>query len=1071
MSNLVLVILLAESLALFCSTAAATYQFALWFAGRVAASNIEGATPRYAAMANARNPFIGVWLNDSVRDVLCDACDDDTLCSLRKTSRDLADVIAPVLFKTLYLSFRIDTFSKPGRLETFSRVGHHVRDLHFSMEHCEATFLPELYATDGESNMWPWAPCKTVKSKVERTLRQPTESEQWMEHWPPMFQAASNAYQFIRFFRYMPRLRGLTLTTSGQDSQDLYRRSAVDFAVASVRTALDNVDLQLFRRLSLDIHPGALLSLMPTHSYVNSPRSNRLIKRIKKLKITMTSWDFEKNEKDHLKLLDSYIRSFAPSLEKLIFTWDGERGPCPVTLQSDSLINLLAYENRNAHLLFGEMTSPMSPLPERPAKPEINFSRLRSIKLQNASMTAQQLHDFFARHRETLRSYELNEVELKDHGDFEYVVSPLLNLEDETSRWPMEVSCCSQSFTDSGYESPGSIIEGSPIDGLENNLWAGITDEDIYDDSTPGLERKAKIDHVSNVKKPEALIISAKHEKRRVKKRRRMHPKELAAAFSRQAVQLPVPADAPSRLLFGASMLSLDSMTVAGLPSITKQTERRYSVLDNVLPQDLRPQEVRETSLGMCPLLAQQSVHAIPRAFASMKSAPILLQPTVFVPAEMPDLQSRTPPTVFAQQQRLKPNVFDYEFTDTSTPVTAGFHTFQQAPPKQPSTPDFSLYSSPLETKPHETLNTPDTPTPLPLSLRRQLRKPTPLALSSFCSIADERSTYKTPTPSAMLATMIPPLMSPYAIEALPPTPPKKIGNSREQLPSVQQRRPHNPLTASAHLSLLDDTNRLDSSIQTHKETLIAKFAQKYSELSSQTSHMTMNTAKPLTPVEVGNAIKSTSPHGQDLVVATAAGMSTKDPAHASTSDTLIQRAGSVMKKGLRAFKSRHVREVEVIERRPRRTHASRHKKHGRSHSDPTSKRSSATNHKHSHDDCSSLDGYAWSGAKTEVAPLCPALHEMETKPGYGISKVYSSYITRRNAEELQIACRNALIGVDGVGVEDDEDLVIDIREAWQPVNELKRGRSNSVGMMYDLAEQNEEEDAGVDLFVDRGLM
>ena len=105
----------------------------------------------------------------------------------------------------------------------------------------------------------------------------------------------------------------------------------MDYALISLRIAIDRIELPHLTELSLDCHPAALLYLRPIPTFGGTPGRRRGLHQIKHLKLSIDSWPFDSSPTDHLKLLANYLRVFAGNVEKLTFHWYGERGPCPLT--------------------------------------------------------------------------------------------------------------------------------------------------------------------------------------------------------------------------------------------------------------------------------------------------------------------------------------------------------------------------------------------------------------------------------------------------------------------------------------------------------------------------------------------------------------------------------------------------------------------------------------------------------------------------------------------------------------------------------------------------------------------
>ena len=138
---------------------------------------------------------------------------------------------------------------------------------------------------------------------------------------------------------------------------------------AAVRIAVERAPLTRLVRLTLaDMHPAAFNYLRHVPGLGCVPSAARRWRQIKKLHVSVEAWNFYAPESpglDHLKIIDDYVRSFGPTLEKLSFAWlGGRRGPCPLALSADPLFS----PPRATKKLFNELTSHMSPLPARPPR-------------------------------------------------------------------------------------------------------------------------------------------------------------------------------------------------------------------------------------------------------------------------------------------------------------------------------------------------------------------------------------------------------------------------------------------------------------------------------------------------------------------------------------------------------------------------------------------------------------------------------------------------------------------------------------------------------------------------------
>ncbi|KAK3402764.1 hypothetical protein B0T20DRAFT_399086 [Sordaria brevicollis] len=260
------------------------------------------------------------------------------------------------------------------------------------------------------------------------------------EQYPPLFHAASNVPSFINAMRHLPNMRHLTIKTPGQDPKERYRRDCVDYALISLRISLERAPLTKLSKLSLSgVHPTAFnyLRHTPGSGYGVSPSSERRWRQIKKLYISVESWDFYDLTSpglDHLKIMDEFIRWFAPRLEKLSFTWDGhQKGPCPIALGEDPLFTPGASKKQRKKLSH-ELTDTMSPLPERPSRREINLPRLKYLSVRNATMNASQVNGLVKRHMRTVKEFQFEEVLLVGEGTWDEALKPLFDEEERRAK-------------------------------------------------------------------------------------------------------------------------------------------------------------------------------------------------------------------------------------------------------------------------------------------------------------------------------------------------------------------------------------------------------------------------------------------------------------------------------------------------------------------------------------------------------------------------------------------------------------------------------------------------------------
>jgi hypothetical protein len=245
-----------------------------------------------------------------------------------------------------------------------------------------------------------------------------------MQQYPPLFHAATNVPSFINALKHLPNMRHLTIRTPGQNPKERYRRDIVDYALISLRISIERTSLPQLCKLSLSsVHPSAFTYLRPISSLGALPSSTRRWRQIRKLHISVESWDFYGPcpGLDHLKMIDDYIRVLGPNLQKFSFTWLGRKGPCPLALTADPLF----APPRNSKKLFAEVTSPMSPLPPRPARRPLLLPRVRFLQVRNATMNEVQVRDLVAAHKRSVREFDFDNVALINNGSWDIALEPL----------------------------------------------------------------------------------------------------------------------------------------------------------------------------------------------------------------------------------------------------------------------------------------------------------------------------------------------------------------------------------------------------------------------------------------------------------------------------------------------------------------------------------------------------------------------------------------------------------------------------------------------------------------------
>lgn len=400
-------------------------------------------------MATSPQAFYCLWQNETVRETLFELLSKEDICSIRIANSACCNLVTKRLFLRTNLTFTANTFRKPSRIQALSRIGHHIEHLTFQFAHSDATFLPPLiHPLTGKEISYLYAPHTSMASVLARPKYGNSElADILTQQYPPLFHAATNVPSFINAMKHVPSMRHLTIRTPGQDPKERYRRDIVDYALISLRISLERTAFPKLTKLSLSgVHPSAFNYLRPgPGGFGSSPSGTRRWRQIRKLYISVESWDFYGTSPglDHLKIIDDYIRLFAETVEKFHFAWLGRRGPCPLALSADPLF----APPRGTKKLFAEVTSPMSPLPPRPSRRPLVMPRLRCMQVRNATMNAPQLRDLVAAHKQSVREFEFENVVLLSKGSWDEALAPLNDSGDQS--W-------------SRYSTGGSVVSRRP---------------------------------------------------------------------------------------------------------------------------------------------------------------------------------------------------------------------------------------------------------------------------------------------------------------------------------------------------------------------------------------------------------------------------------------------------------------------------------------------------------------------------------------------------------------------------------------------------------------------------------
>ncbi|KAI0186740.1 hypothetical protein EV127DRAFT_345671 [Xylaria flabelliformis] len=489
-------------------------------------------------MAAGPQLFYCLWQDSRIRDALFEELPKEDICNVRLANSACCNLVTKRLFLRTHLTFTANSFTRLPKIQALSRIGHHIEHLTFYFPHSNATFLPPLiHPQSGREISFLYTPHTSMGSVLERPkFANEGLGEILTSQYPPLFHAASNVPSFINAMKHLMNIRHLTIKTPGQDPKERYRRDIVDYALISLRVAIERAPMKKLNKLSLSVHPSAFLYLRPTQGFGCSPSAGRRWKQIRKMHINVDSWDFYGPSPglDHLKIIQDYLCNHSTSLEKLSFTWYGRKGPCPIALAADPLF----APPRNSLKLFREVTSPMSPLPQVPPRKPVVFRKLRYLAVRNATMNAAQVADLVASHQHCVREFDFENSVLISDGNWDDALAPLMNSNSHSGYWtrhsmatvteltsahynrtPLDLYEPEHLYEPEQYEPEPSAAVAAVARNLYNTDFEGAEEEVEYEEHSDGFDVELGSD--VEAARQASLASANKTKKRTVTKRRR----------------------------------------------------------------------------------------------------------------------------------------------------------------------------------------------------------------------------------------------------------------------------------------------------------------------------------------------------------------------------------------------------------------------------------------------------------------------------------------------------------------------------------------------------------------------
>lgn len=360
-----------------------------------------------------------IFRSENIRTVIFSHLSPKDITSLRGTSCRIRKTITPAVFQNLTVTFSALSFSS-DRLLALTRVGHHVKVFRFVFTHAEETYMPSML--DPESRKLRSLVYEPFSRQGERRNKKNTFGSKSIDslalhNHGILLMAAMDVPQFTRALACMENLTSLIVSCPGTPMGEPGRRCVVDYALWSLRIAVERARLNTLRVVILDpVHLTGLQYLMPgTLAVGNVINSRQIWSRVKTLTMTISAWKelaygSPTLYKTNLKFLHQFLEYFT-NIEELAFCWTREaRSICPLTF------DLLPYRNPRLATKPVRDTSVVNR--------RLTFPRLSKLRLENIGVDACDLRSFLSRHLTHFREWSLDDVSFTS-GTLEEALKPL----------------------------------------------------------------------------------------------------------------------------------------------------------------------------------------------------------------------------------------------------------------------------------------------------------------------------------------------------------------------------------------------------------------------------------------------------------------------------------------------------------------------------------------------------------------------------------------------------------------------------------------------------------------------
>ncbi|KAG8630677.1 hypothetical protein KVT40_002296 [Elsinoe batatas] len=417
------------------STASSGSSGARLLFGEIDASSLTSSSTTFntcTVVQSTNATFLRFWHSEGCREKFLTFLDQRDLAILRLVSLDLCTRLAPRCFEDISCFFNANSF-KRSRIQALERIGRHVQTFRLVLPYTFEHVLPPLIDTEtGEEKNFTYTPVRPTASASSQSKVMEPKYGDWettdllVRQYPPLFHAAANSVSFVQA---MSALSNMTHLVVQGESDGFHARShhrnVSDFALVSLRAALESAPIQTLSRVSLsDLPTSAMKYLKPTSLLPDKTGIYDWCSQVDFIDASMKCMENKsKDASEQLLVVQDYLRNFR-NIERLSFSWVGRAGPYPFSPQTRRDLRpskSFRGARRPSHPALRQQ--PTQPSIPQASEPVIRFPRLVSLSLHNMTASVGQVQSLLRDNR-AIRDLDFEDVEL-ECGTWDEALRPL----------------------------------------------------------------------------------------------------------------------------------------------------------------------------------------------------------------------------------------------------------------------------------------------------------------------------------------------------------------------------------------------------------------------------------------------------------------------------------------------------------------------------------------------------------------------------------------------------------------------------------------------------------------------